>query len=143
MNETQLKEFLIGRVKFHWDSANNMLFLADIPTELREHKKLNYRDILGEKRLKAFAAETEGKDSYRLVQHPSQKAKLGLVPYEAEFEFSDNEDNDIAQKRKEHFPHNVRQTTLEFLTIVNSLPETDQEEITIPTKIIAKLLSDK
>ena len=119
-----------------------MLLLADVPSELKEHKQPNYRDILGEKRLKAFATETQGADGYRLIQHPNQKAKLGLVPYDEDFVFPDTEADDPAPKRPKHLPSNTRRTTLEFLSIVNSLTEKEQSEIVIPARIVAKLLAD-
>lgn len=142
MDEKKLKEFLIGRVKVHWDSPKKVLLLADVPSELKEHQLPNYRDILGEKRLKAFAAETQSADGYKLIQHPNQKAKLGLVPYEAEFEFADGVEDEPVLKRPKHLPSNTRRTTLEFLAIVNSLPQNDQSEIVIPARIVARLLAD-
>lgn len=142
MDEMQLKEFLIERVKFHWSTPKKVLLLADVPSELKEHKDLNYRDILGEKRLKAFATETQGADGFKLIQHPHQKAKLGLVPYESEFEFPDTVVDEPAPKRPKHLPSNTRRTTLDFLSIVNSLTEKEQSEIVIPARIVAKLLAD-
>ena len=141
MDETQLKEFLIERVKFYWSTPKKVLLLADVPSEL-EHKKLNYRDILGEKRLKAFATETQGADGFKLIEHPHQKAKLGLVPYESEFEFPATVVEEPAPKRLKHLPSNTRRTTLDFLSIVNSLTEKEQSEIVIPARIVAKLLAD-
>ncbi len=142
MNETELKEFLVERVKTHWEVAKNMLFLADVPSELREHKHIDYRDVLGEKRLKAFVSETEQAGGYRLVQHPNQKAKLGLVPYEEKFEFPDSEKDETKSKQASHLPSNTRKITLDFLAIVNSLPMSDRLEVNIPTRVIAKLLND-
>lgn len=142
MDDKQLKEFLIERVNFHWNSPKKVLLLADVPSELKEHKQQDYRDILGEKRLKAFASETQGADGYRLIQHPNQKAKLGLVPYDADFEFPDDVGVEPTPKRPQHLPSNTRRTTLEFMNVLNSLPEKDQAEIIIPARIVAKLLAD-
>ena len=142
MDDKQLKAFLIDRVKFHWNSPKKVLLLADVPSELKEHKQQDYRDILGEKRLKAFASETQGVDGYKLIQHPNQKAKLGLIPYDADFEFPDDVAVGPAPKRPQHLPSNTRRTTLEFMNILNSLPEKDQAEIVIPARIVAKLLAD-
>lgn len=143
MDEIQLKEFLIERVKFHWETPKKVLLLADVPSELKEHKKLDYRNILGVKRLKAFASETEEAGGYRLIQHPDQKAKLGLVPYDAVFEFPVSAEDKSAPKRKKHFPSDTHQTTLNFLETVSALPEKDQAEIVIPARIVAKLLNYK
>lgn len=142
MDEEQLKEFLIERVKFHWSSPKKVLLLADVPSELKEHKQQNYRDILGEKRLKAFVTEAQDTDGFKLIRHPNQKAKLGLVPYDAEFEFPDTVRDEPVSKRPKHLPSNTRRTTLEFLSIVNSLTEKEQSEIVIPARIVAKLLAD-
>ncbi|ANP37048.1 hypothetical protein JL2886_02157 [Phaeobacter gallaeciensis] len=142
MDEKQLRDFLVERVNAHWQTPKKLLLLADVPSELKEHKDLDYKDILGDKRLKSFAEEMQGDGGFKLIQHPSQKAKLALVPFDADYEFPEVSLDAGGGKRRGDLPGNHRKVTLDFLSIVKSLPEKDQSEIIIPARIIAKLISD-
>lgn len=142
MNENEFRDFLVERVNALWQTPKKLLLLADVPSELKEHKDLNYKDILGEKRLKAFADETQGSGGYKLIQHPNQKAKLALVPFDADYEFPEANLDTVGAKRRPDLPGNHRKVTLDFLSVIKGLPERDQSEIVIPTRIIAKLITE-
>jgi len=129
-------------VSEHWRIEKNALYIADIPTKIREAKGIDYKEIIGDERLKAFALDTEGAESYKVVMHPRQKAKIGLVPYDVEFSFQEEPKNN-GTKILHDISHNSRETTLSFLEIINKLPLQEKASIQIPVHIIAKLISKK
>ena len=141
MDESQFRGVLVKLVQAHWDSSKNPLLLADVPGELRVHEQLDYKRILGKKRLKAFLEEPQSDEGYKLIQHPTQKAKLALIPFNEDFRFPDVPDSDANAKQREDLSGDYRRVTLDFLRVVNSLSDRDQSEIIIPARIIAKLLS--
>lgn len=126
----------------HWREEETPLFIADIPTKIRETKGINYKDVLADERLKKFTVDTEGPDSYKVVMHPNQIAKIGLIPYEVDFSFEDKSNN-IKTPSKSHISGNSRETTLSFLELIDNLPIQEKTSIEIPTYIIAKLISKK
>ena len=66
------------------------LLLSQLPSTL---EKGNYEDCVEPKGWKTFLESTEGENAgYKLVQHPTQLARVGLIPFYASFDFlkSDN-----------------------------------------------------
>lgn len=49
---------------------------------------IEYRTVLNGERLKAFVERTEGEGRYRVIKHPHQRAKIGLVKPDSPFESS-------------------------------------------------------
>lgn len=147
LNRNELVEFLVSETRSHWDLLQQPLYLADIPSLLREKKSIDYKTILGDQRLKAFSEETSGDSSYLVVKHPFQKAKIGLIPVGESFTFP--EEKIVVSPRAWWSPKveeretNTNRITLEFLKAVSGLTPEEQASIVIPTHIIVKLLNQK
>jgi hypothetical protein len=102
-------------------------------------KGIDYRTILEGEKLKAFVERTEGSGRYRVVKHPHQKAKIGLVKYGEKFEFSSN-DHDDALLHDVQSPKTQHSSALfEFLDALSKLPVEDLDGIVIPTRVLVKL----
>lgn len=142
MKREELIKEVAKIVSEHWRIENNALYIADIPTKIREAKGVDYKEIIGDERLKSFALDTEGADSYKVITHPRQKAKIGLVPYGVEFSFQEEPEDDN-QKMTHNISRNSRETTLSFLELIDNLPSQEKTSIQIPAHIIAKLISKK
>lgn len=114
-------------------NAGPELTLADIA----------YRDVLDGEKLKDFIVRTAGEGGYQLVQHPVQRAKLGLVPAGETFTFEDpNEEIGSALLLGEADGRRGAQL-LAFLDTISRLPREDQDEIVIPTRVLVKLARKK
>lgn len=90
LDRSDFINFLRDETKNHWNAFSKPLYIADIPSLLRERKSVDYKTILGEQRLKGFAEETAGSSSYLVVKHQFQKAKVGLIPPGEIFDFPDD-----------------------------------------------------
>lgn len=146
MEKAELIEFLKQKMDEHWRTRQSPYLLSEIPADLESHKGVSYKEILGEQRLKNFTSETSHEGGYKLVQHPTQSAKLGLVPYDSEFSFTpDNEPlvgvTERLSEDKKTNRSKLKYATITFLEAVSKLPESDQKEIQIPTRIIAQFIS--
>ena len=80
----ELISFLSERSREEWEKNSFPYLLARVGPDLRDRGE-DYRLIIGEDRtLKQFVAAS---DQLKLVQHPRQKAKIGIIPAQEEFEF--------------------------------------------------------
>ena len=91
-----------------------------------------------------FVKRTEKKDGYRLVEHPVQKPKVGIVPYEVEFKFSEFERTaPFTEDPPEatHFVSERERAVLSFLRSLSHLSEQEIDSVVIPTRVLTKLLA--
>jgi len=142
MDKPEFSAFLAEHAKRHWDSHKTPYLLADIPSDLREEKSIEYKTILGEQRLKSFASETSETNNYKVVQHPTQRAKVGLVPHDVQYMFPEEE---TRHEKSGVFPRvsDRRKTVIDFLRLISELSVEDQEKISIPVGIVSRLIADK
>ena len=65
----------------HWKTTGQPVLLSNVPPLLAGDEP-EYKEFLGNQSLKQFIKETEVEPSsqYKLITHPNQSAKLGLVP---------------------------------------------------------------
>lgn len=147
MTRDELVKFVKDETLSRWQESQWPLYLADIPSLLREKQSIDYKNVIGDERLKSFSETTSGSNSYTVVRHPFQKAKIGLIPPGENFEFPDNATNTfdppINVLRIETPDSRSHKVTLDFLKVISTLPADEQASIIIPTHIIAKLLHPK
>jgi hypothetical protein len=126
--------------KSQWDASKQPVLLSNLPPLLAE-KNANYREALAGISLKEFVKNTEGTQgkNYKLVTHPSQSAKLGLVPIpEGEsFEFLEiptaSEQSNVSDRSSE-------KSLIDFLKALKKLPPKDLAEVSIPIAVLVKML---
>ncbi len=146
--DEELKQFLVKRTNEVWAESQYPYFLARVQPELRAEGK-DYREVTGTTLLSSYVENVPG---VRLVRHPHQKAKIGLVPATSSFAFPDVEE--ATGRAVEIVPRAASSTTmsgrkkkservlLEFLYALSRLDEDDLEGFSIPARVISKLLRD-
>lgn len=71
----------------HWQQRRQPVFLSALPKLLEARKVGDYKDALNGQTLKQFAKDFGPTYGCRLVEHPTLRAKLALVPLDVPFEF--------------------------------------------------------
>lgn len=114
------------------------ILLSSLPPMLeKEVSGTSYRDLLEGKSIKKFITETGENSGYKLVEHPTQKAKIGLIPADANFEFPSNQDE---TKKERPAERKIENAAITFFRALADLPDEDLEKISIPVSVIVKLL---
>jgi len=138
----QMIEFLRQKAGEAW-ADGNPYFLSNAGPDLTV-AEIPYRDILDGEKMKDFVVRTSGDAGYQLVQHPVQRAKLGLVPAGVSFAFEErNEDADAATTIGDSAEPRRGAQLLAFLDMLSRLPREDLDEIIIPTRVLVKLARKK
>jgi hypothetical protein len=119
----------------YWQGRNWPVLLSNMPP-LLEAKVPGYKDIIAPRNLKTFIKETADAAGYRLVEHPSQRARLGVIPSGINFEFPSDEEGEshIPAPRKNE------EIVLSFLRALSTLPNSELEKVVIPASVLARLL---
>lgn len=139
MKKEQLTQALKTIAERHWNNKKVPLLLSEVPPALADElHEDDYRSALEGKSLKNFIRESGEANGYRLVEHASQRAKVGLAPSNSDFEYvvtaSEKPPKKIGPSRKE------QNKVLELLDILSTLPQIELDKITIPVSSLVKLL---
>ncbi len=138
--EDGLKAFLMARTQSHWDEYQQPYFLSRAATDIKA-QGIDYRDILKDEKLKEFSRRVRIEDGFRLVEHPSQKAKVGLVPTDIAFQFPVEVDDAQQGGSPQNRVHG--QTLLDFLHALSRLPPEDLDAVVLPTRVLVKLATKR
>lgn len=136
-----LARFLAEKTREHWKETATPWLLSTVPADLKA-LGVDYRTVLGEQRLKAFAQERSGSE-FQLVSHPTQRAKIGLIPADETYEFPEEAPSlggasEVSVSRPS--APTTTLATLRFLQAISDLPREDLDAIVIPTRVLVKLL---
>jgi len=134
-SEETLIQFLKDKAEAAWADAQPYL-LSFAGPDLTE-AKIDYRGILGGEKLKAFAERTQGADRYRVVKHPHQRAKVGLLKHDEEFTFDLSEERP-ARAAGTWQPQGGAPLT-SFINALTHLSAEDLEDFVIPARVLVKL----
>lgn len=137
--EEELEEFLTKRANETWNQKNGPYFLAMVQPELNA-LNFDYKSVTGTTTLSQFSRNL---DKVRVVQHPHQRAKIGLVPIDAGFEFDVSETPEpdtSARIYKKHQSKTGKRVVVDFLHALSELEDKDLDGFEIPALIIAKML---
>ena len=137
--------FIIRRAQQTWEEKQSPLLLSNISPELKV-RGLNYKDVLpGGTTLRQFVA-TLDKD-LRIVVHPVQKSKIGVVPNESTFVFEAEPTARPAtagtERPKKARQPNQRYIVMQFLSALSRLSENEQRSVSIPIHVLARLMEEK
>lgn len=144
--EQEVKTALKKITDAYWDARKTPILLSQLPEKL-EAEAPDYKEVLAGKSLKAFA-QAVGEDSgFKLITHPSQRAKLGLAPANVGFEFPME---DVTQQgvtppaggqegTRDRGPRS-QEPVLALLRILRGLPPEELEKVVIPVSTLVKLL---
>ena len=126
-----------------WEQQSSALFLSNISPELLL-RGVNYKEVLPKgTTLKQFVSTL---DDLRIVAHPLQKAKVGVVPKESPFTFKIEPTvgpSASSETPKKSRQLNQRVIVSQFLAALSRLSEEEIKQVTIPVHILARLMEDK
>jgi len=148
VEETQESIFAVAIecARKSWEQDKKPFLLAKLTPEFIKNG-LNYRNVLGEMSLKEFFMGAP--DKITVVAHPTQKAKIGLIPVGEQFQYEISERPSAAiisfettSVDRQHKGGRRRYLVMNFLQLLSELDEKDAVQVQIPTHILAKLVRD-
>lgn len=135
--EEQIIEFLSGKAVAAEEKPPYLLSFAGSDFS---DAGIDYRAALQGEKLKAFVERTQGDGRYRVVKHPRQKAKVGLVPFGSDFEFADDGGEDATRERPARaLASDHGSALLAFLDALSGLPPQALDGFTIPARVLVEL----
>ena|SRR5690348_12121290 len=138
-----IANYIRKRTHEEWEQKSSALFLSNVSPELLL-RGVNYKEVLPKgTTLKQFVSTL---DDLRIVGHPLQKSKIGVVPKESPFTFEIEPTvgpSASNQKPKKSRQPNQRFIVSQFLAALSRLSEEEIKQVTIPVHILARLMEDK
>ena len=119
-----------------WSDRHEPMLLSAL-SPLLEKDLPDFKTSLGTRTLKSFVKETGEVGGYKLIEHPTQRARVAVVPVAAEYEFRQEEPR--APRGETSGPKN-QEATVAFLRALATLPSEDVDKVVIPVSILVKLL---
>lgn len=129
-----------------WEADNEPLLLSDLPKKIAEiyqnpsdRKKVQeiIEKMKSEEGWKKFLTRTAGQSNgYEIISHPTQLAKVGLIPYGSKYIFPPESENDKISKKD----------VLGFIKIIKSLDDKTIRGMNLPAKLfitMSDVLSEK
>lgn len=132
--ELELQAALRDIAKEHWATYSHPVLLSNLPP-LIEEKIQDYKKLLRGSSLKAYIKESSAANGVKLVEHPTQKAKVGIVPADIDFQFEPIP-TDASAARKPKFDPSI---LLAFLNELSKLPDTEIEKVNIPVSVLSQI----
>lgn len=138
--EDTIIEFLKSKAEAVGADESYLLSLA--ATDMAD-AGIDYRTVLDGEKLKAFVERTEGEGRYRVVKHPHQRAKIGLVKPDSPFEFEVEDRDETIEAPTKGFSPAHGSVLLDFLNALAKLPPKDLDGIVIPVRVLVKLANKR
>lgn len=139
MDQEALKIAIKNVADEHWGKNQQPILLSAVgPILMKTAGDVDYRTLLDGKSLKVFIKDTGGEQGYRLVEHPTQGAKVALAPLDSKFEFVDVV-TDKSQKKSDASRRGGNKVVA-LLEILSALPEEELAQVSIPVSALVKLL---
>ncbi len=143
LTENDFKEFLRKSVEETWEATEEPYLLSFVADDLKKQGQ-DYKSALQDgERLKGFVkrvAQTE--DVFTIVQHPSQLAKVGLVPHDKTYVFP-IEARDEGKTGVSPSKSRNEAILVSFFHLLKDLPADILDDVHIPTRAIVELLRKK
>ncbi len=139
MDQSELKTALKSIAEKYWAVYQKAILLSDLGSALaKEAGAVDYRTLLEGKSLKAFIKDTGEANGYRLVEHPTQSAKIALAPLDSKFEFVAV----VSEKlpKKSDTVRTRENKALALLEILATLPDAELAQISISVSTLVKLM---
>ncbi len=139
---SDLLAFLKEKAEKNWKEQEQPYFLSMVSPELRE-MNIDYKSILGAERLKTFVQRMRSESGFKIVEHPTQKAKIAIIPSSENFEFEVDPKLNFTREaplRDRRKSDNREEAVLSFLRLLGDLPKDDLDAINIPVRVLARLI---
>lgn len=121
----------------NWKKCHKPLLLSELPDELEKRLQGDYKPFLGSESLKSYIKSSGPTNGYRLVEHPTQRAKLGIVPTGVDFEFTANAEVSSALRQLSG------QDVQGFARVLRSLTPDELRQLSLPASLVVRLLDSK
>lgn len=137
--------FASERAKEEWSKNEMPYLLARLSPDL-SRVGINYKGVLGEQRLADFVRS--GHSYVKVVSHPTQRSKIGLIPPDKEFEYvaepaaSEPEIACATPSIDRSRSSRRRYIVSNFLQLLSELDDADAAQVQIPTNILTKLMRE-
>jgi hypothetical protein len=138
-----LVSFLKKKTDEFWQQPEHQPYLLSRAVPDLKAEGIDYQTILGDEKLKMFVKRTGATGGYRLVEHPIQKPKVGIVPADVQFSFPSASTDRASAEHRSVTDSDRERVVLAFLRALSSLTDGDLEAVTIPVRVLAKLLGDR
>lgn len=135
-NEQQLQASLKSISDFHWNTYSRPILLSNIPAIL-EKEGASYKEVLGTRTLKSFIKDFGPRAGFKLIEHPTLRAKVAVAPIDADYEFPAEAQ---PENRSANNSSSNQDTVLAFLRVLSKLPSEELEKVIIPVSTLVKLL---
>lgn len=139
INEKDIIKTITDIINSFWNDEKRPLLLSSLPSKLKEIGVVNYKEIINNVPLKDFIENTSSKNSYKLVMHETQRAKIGIIPASESFDFSGTQSKE--EYKREPKIVKSEKVTIDFIKLLSSLSNEELDSIVIPTRILVKLIS--
>ena len=133
MDHTTLGTALKTIAEEQWQQRRQPVFLSSLPPLLEAKGLVNYKEILGSQSLKDFLKDSGPSYGCKLVEHPTLRAKLALVPLDVPFDFT----SDAAKPPAVSITPADVETFFRVLTFAAE----DGSNFMLPASVVTKLIA--
>jgi hypothetical protein len=136
-----IAKYIVERAQQTWDETKSPLLLSSISPELKL-RGVNYKEVVQGMTLRQFVGTLE---NLRIVVHPLQKAKIGVVPNDSTFVFEVKptvRPATTGERSKKVRQPNQRYIVMQFLAALSRLSEDERKSVSIPIHILARLMEE-
>jgi hypothetical protein len=134
VNRIEVGQALKELADSHWKSRNAPILLSSLPTAMRDKfpEAHELKKIFGGS-VKSFIKKSGSEFGYQLIEHPNQRAKLGLAPAGVYYDFaSESAPPESAQQI-------LASDGVALLQILRKLSVEDQRGVSIPGSVIVAM----
>ena len=132
----QLQEFLERRANETWDRTSAPYLLALVQPELKA-SGVDYSEAIPGTRLSEFAGSLR---NVKLVRHPTQFAKIGVIPADKEFSFVKDLEHVPSGSLPRKSQSEADSALLDFVRSLTKLEEEDLKSFHVPAILLVALL---
>lgn len=133
MDHTTLGTALKTIADEQWQQRRQPVFLSSLPPLLAAKGLANYKEILGSQSLKEFLKDSGPTYGCKLVEHPTLRAKLALVPLDVPFDFTSEAPKPPAVS--------ITPADVETFFRVLTFAIEDGSNFMLPASVVAKLIA--
>lgn len=137
--EKMLGEFIENEAANAWSTKKTPYLLSALAPDFADGGH-DYKSVIGGERLKSAVKRLSDSYKFKVVEHPSQKAKIGVIPKDEDFEFTDDPDRNRPVSSSSTSTDQRQQKVLDFFEILGHLPPDSLDGIVIPTRTLVRLL---
>ena len=138
--KADLADKIVALSAEHWTETSEPLLLSRLGDALKT-AGFDYKEILEGQGLRHFIDKEVG--NLTVAQHPLQHAKVGVHPATESYSYA-NTPAEIKQELSEFDKlRKSRRAFYGFIEAISELPREDVEGVTIPARVIVRLLEGK